>query len=218
MLYVEALWVNDLDRNLIDTNRAFDHFVAVCVDEGVAKQAELDEAKRAVELSGGSFDLTKYLLDDGVTADSLKGLYDVFSRTPQPEALLYPDAQRFLDRLQNSGALHLIMTYGEAAWQEAKLRACGLETVPHIVTNSKRKGAAIAGWRTGAVYEVKTDEGIELAHPHVVLTDDKAVSFEGLPADAVGYLVQRGTTVLASQAGAVPPHVRRVSSMDQITE
>lgn len=218
MLYVEALWVNDLDRNLIDTDRAFDHFVTVCIDEGVAKQAELEDAKRAVELSGGSFDLTKYLVEDGVTPDSLSGLYDVFSRTAEPGELLYPDAQRFLGRLQNSGALQLILTYGEVAWQEAKLRACGLGTVPHIVTNSKRKGVAIAGWRTDTVYEVTTDEGIELMHPQVVLTDDKAVSFEGLPTDAVGYLVQRGSTVLASQAGTVPAHVRRINSMDQITE
>lgn len=216
MLYHETLWVNDLDRNLLDTNMAFSHFVNVCVEEGVARRSDLDEARHATEQSGGSFDLTTYLAEQGVENESLEGLYGIFAETARRINLLYPDAQRFLSRLHESHALQLIMTYGEPGWQRAKIKASGLEAVPYIVTDSKYKGLIIADWQEDDRFRVTTDDGQEIAHHRVALTDDKAAAFQGLPTTALGYLVQRGNVVLASQAGEVPPHVRRISSMDQI--
>lgn len=211
----QLLIANDYDRTFLDTNVAFTRFVEVCVGSGIDR-AKLFAAKEQEEATAGSFDVMGHLVKQGVSEGDMAGLYKSFVASSDPKELLYPDVPEYLERLIDSGLPNLIVTYGAPAWQEAKLEAGGLADSPHLITPKKHKGELITSWKVGDHYTVVASCGQILTGNSVVLVDDKAPSFNGLPDDCSGYLLQRGGEVLESQKGSVPPQVKTVNGLSEI--
>jgi hypothetical protein len=133
--------------------------------------------------------------------------------------LMYEDSQRFLDMLEERGLPSVVWTYGkEPLWQEMKVRASGY-TGPYEVMGDKAKGGRIAAARQengGYVYLLN---GHRYEAASVCLIDDKPESFNDLPSDCKGFLIQRARELLPSQRGSLPGEemrVERISSLRQL--
>jgi hypothetical protein len=191
----ESMWAVDMDRTLLDTELTFDKFARLCVCNHVVNGDVLDEAKRATEGSVGSFDVMNYLKDYGVEADTIDGLYQEFAANKEGDELLYDDAVPFITRLDEAGIPNLILTKGSETWQTAKLLAAGMYSRPHFITPVAAKGELITTWRTREGYQVASSAGKLLVARSVILVDDKLESFEGLPDDCAGFLIDRSKVV-----------------------
>ena len=214
------LWTNDLDRTLLDTDRAFDVLVDVSQEVGGIKKDVLLQAKVDTESSGGSFDVFGYLADRDVDNEILRNIFSAFVMAGNKASLLYDDAEPFLTALTESVFVeHMILTYGAIGWQYAKINAAGLSEVPFVVTGEKHKGLLIANSRQAdGRYKIAINGGEALSAFTVVITDDKAASFKGLPANCRGIWVVREGKQLRSQSGDVPENVVRVSGLLEALE
>jgi len=210
----ETLWVNDFDRTLLDTDSAYQLLVSTCEETGVVGEGELEIVRHETEASGGSFSPLDYLAQCGVRGAILSDLLERYGRSGQQMDLLYPDARRYLTALGEADQPAVILTYGNVAWQTAKLKAAGLINIPHIITDNAHKGQVIAGWQQRVGYRIQT-WGHQLSGERVFLVDDKATSFTALPGDAAGAWIVRGE-VLTRQQGDLPESVRRIKSLDEL--
>ena len=215
VLHGPELWAIDLDRTLLNTERAFEHLVSAATDVTAFSESELQAAKLETEATGGSFDVLGFLGRQGVGSQTVDEIREQFAQNFQQDKMLYDDALPLLARLDHNRIPSLIITYGAFEWQYAKLQATGLDKRPHLITNHKNKGEVIDGWRRqSSYYGVETTSGAYLLAPTVKLIDDKADSFEGLPADCSGHLIERpGETRLASQQGLLLPNVSLATSL-----
>ncbi len=219
-------FVLDFDRTLGSTVLLYELFQEI-VESVVDNEAmhRLDNARHAVEDGGGSFDSITYVQDvlAGVgKADSWQQIEDEFIARAHQSGFLEPGAQRLIDYLDAHHYPYGIVTYGGEAWQRLKIRAVGLDALPAIVTKTQGKGNLIASWRQAdgqyAVPGSLNRNGEALAVHSVVLIDDNALNFEGLPSDATGYYIQNATTRdRGNQLTApIPQHVRTVAGLDEV--
>lgn len=210
---MNVVYAIDLDRTLLRTELAFEHLVTLCREASIADTEMLQTAKRASDSSAGLFDVMSYLARQDVGEDILTQLCQTFGTQPNGQQLLYKDATPFL---QSVADRCLIITTGGTEWQLAKLRAVRLDRYPYLITPADKKSVLISRWRSEGRYRIPTSNGEVLEAQKVVLVDDKAVSFEGLPQDCTGYWLRRGAVLLDSQAGEVPEQVTTVSSLAEI--
>ncbi|HUD05348.1 MAG TPA: hypothetical protein VMR18_00290 [Candidatus Saccharimonadales bacterium] len=210
------LFAADLDRFLIDTDKAMDRLGAVYIAEGLDDDG-LQAARHLVEGSGDSFDVWKHISSFG-SADLLGAIEARFIEHCRDDPITYEDTEPFLDYLdEDASMVQLILTMGDLGWQAAKLRAANLYERPYIITDRRDKGTIIGSWQTASGLYAPPVIGETILR--VMLGDDKASSFEGLPANCPGYLLHRPTERrLASQEGSVPPRVKIVGGLLEIAE
>jgi hypothetical protein len=180
------------------------------------------DAWEAAEDSVGSFDslgLVKQHLSDEA--------YQMFcARYAANETgidLLYPDARRYLNELNRDFAVpNNTLTYGNRDWQLAKTSAA---RVPgHVeITSRKHKGPVIEEMRgpegTFDFAATTTDNKlVAIIHARkAILIDDKPTSFEDLPEDCSGILMDRLEGTKQSKVGSVNSgQVATVHSFDEI--
>lgn len=136
-----------------------------------------------------------------------------FRRTHQVTELgqnyLLPGALNLLRFLQQNQVRHGILTYGQSDWQQTKLAVAGLAAVPTLITDRTDKGALIASWHQVSSYQLPVELGGGQVE-RVVLIDDKAYSFEGLSADALGFYCGQ------DDQAELPVNVQAVSSLSEV--
>ncbi|HRQ87049.1 MAG TPA: hypothetical protein PLY16_02975, partial [Candidatus Saccharibacteria bacterium] len=89
--------------------------------------------------------------------------------------------------------------------QAHKLKLSGLSGIPYLMTG-EAKGELIASWQDeNGLFTVPKELGdSSVKYSSIVLIDDKARSFKGLPRQARGYwLSETSDTILPSHEGAV---------------
>ena len=221
----QLLWVLDFDRCLGGTPALYDLFVNVIQDLGIATTAQLKDARQYIEQTGGSFDVLNYLYQNNLVDDELyQRVAAAYLRRAKaaPVSMLEPGAGVFLERLHNANHSCGILSYGDERWQRLKIAASGLERMSAMITDEKSKGRLIALWYDDARGVFDVPSGITMHHKtpygEVVLVDDKAVAFDGLPSAARGYWLQSHKTLLPSQKGSVPGNVRIVRSFQEIID
>lgn len=211
------LYAVDLDRTLMRTDTAFGLISQTAAAHGVPGDV-LEAEKREVEASRGSFDVLGHISGQ-VAPDTLEQIKEEFVARSGQTDLLYDGATELFETLERQGAPYLIVTYGGRDWQALKLKAAGLDTRSHLITDQKDKGHLIAGWKhnDSGLYVPPTDDGEQLAAKSVMLIDDKPVSFEGLPEDCSGILVRHnGELLRASQNGEIPGNVVAVGGIREV--
>ena len=221
---IEKLYVIDFDRCLGNVDAVVRLAREAALTAGV-DTASMEAAQHEIEASKGSFNLAGWVRDnyspevfDAFIANYLTLEFDV-------DSLLEPGAREFLDQLIQNDIPFMIMTTGGDIWQNVKLQRAGLADMPTMVTPLKEKGTEIASWqgeRSLSGFQVpEAVAGDEvLLTREVILIDDKAVSFAGLPKEnAHGYAIQHHSDeVKQSQEGELPSNVSRVTSFAQIAK
>jgi hypothetical protein len=212
----EWLVALDLDRTLIREAASVAALKRACKSVGFDTSAML-AAENAITASGQSFQPLEYLRTQESEED-ISIFLDIFMDNLMKENLLYHDVELFIDILNKHKIPFIILTYGENVYQQIKIQAAGLADHNCIVTRVKKKGSLIAGWKNTETdqYIVPAGKGTIQAR-HILLVDDKASSFYGLPADCKGALVRRpGEKLVLSQQGNVGSGVQNVASLKSI--
>lgn len=213
----KTFYVLDLDRCLASTDKLFALFEYVVLQEKVLGKEVLDATREEVEKTGGSFDATTRLRDYLASSgrqDMLLLIKDAFLKASPDYDFFEPGARALLQFLTDNSYLFGILTYGGRIWQQMKLQAMELETMPHIITDIQAKGGIIAGWKQPNGEFVIPPELGGGSFENVVLVDDKFVSFEGLPEKAYGIHVLAKNVSYSD--GTIPNHVTQVGNMSEV--
>jgi len=196
------LIVLDFDRTLCDVSIAMQRFYDIAASYNIRSNV-IRAAHKLVQNDGGSFSPL-----DFVRQRLPKDTYEQFCAQyiDYPGAsLLYPDADRLLDRIHTTKASYMVMTYGvDPEWQRLKLHASGL-TSNYLIIDTPHKVASLQALHTARA-------------PHrIVLIDDKANAFHEWrdSPEYGGFWLQRGK-LLPNQRGQVPSNVAIIHSLDEL--
>jgi hypothetical protein len=213
----KTFYVLDLDRCLANSDKLFALFEYIVLEEKVLGKEVLSAAREEVEKSGGSFDATTHLRDYLASSgqqDMLLLIKDKFLKASRDYDFFEPGARALLQFLTDNSYPFGILTYGGRIWQQIKLQAMELETMPHIITDVQAKGSIIAGWKQPSGEFLIPPELGGGSFENVVLVDDKFVSFEGLPEKAYGiHVLTKNASYLD---GTIPNHVTQVGNMSEV--
>jgi phosphoserine phosphatase len=215
-----SFYIVDFDRTLVDTDKLNEIFREVAEQYGAISQEQILKADADVKRTGDSFDTAGYVRDR-LAAEGRGEEWDVLEKQFIHESrslnYLLPGAAELLEWLAANGKRYGILTYGNPLWQRIKLTAAGFNHVRHIIMEQKEKGRFISTWhRADDTYRVPEALGGGI-YGHIVLIDDKAVSFNQFPRSAAtGYWVCDPDNMLAVQQGEVPSNVVRCRSLNEL--
>lgn len=214
-------FVLDLDRCLLDLDETMRRYSELVTQYHPSLGARLDWACTEAESNGDSFDVYKYLVNE-LDKEAIEDLNRFFITMVENENLLNAGAGELTENLALSKHEYGILTHGSLRWQTLKLRASGLDRVPHLITAQKEKGRLIASWRQAngeflVPNQLLTQFGQSAIFSSVILVDDKADSFTGLPPGAHGYLYRNPHyKTLPSQRGDISGAVTIIDDFRQV--
>lgn len=216
--HVDTFYAIDFDRCLSDTVKLDVIFYALLREMTTLDVDAIIRDRSEVEDRGGRFDQLK-VLHESLSEGELSELFEAFAEEASKQDVLSDGGRELLDALAARHIPHGIVSYGEEAWQSIKLRASGVEAVPTLITGHSRKAELIATWQqsdnTFLLPIALKPDGYPVAH--IVLLDDKAIAFQGLPPEARGYWVQAASgELLPSQHGDVPENVETVRGLREV--
>jgi hypothetical protein len=224
----KVFYVLDFDRTLVNTDKLYDILKDVLEKETNSDVSRLlDVARIESEEAGGSFETIDYLrrlLAEGYHEDAWPRVQRAFNAQAQHEDALEPGAKELLGLLADKSLLHGIITFGNEAWQLAKLEATGLLAMPYLVTSIKEKGLLLSGWKHHSdssfiIPPAMTRDFTPVVVESIVFLDDKAVSFQDLPTGVQGVFVRSPSgELLPSQEGALPEGVTSVVGLSGAIE
>lgn len=208
----KPLYVLDLDRTLIDTDKIVELLEEVLNQQGFDSSTIVEKIERA-RLSENDIDAKEAI--DSLGIGAWKAVEKYFLQESMKDKLVFDDARSFLGRIRSADLPHIILTFGVSrAWQSLKLKSAGLEDVPSIVSNSREKSRTINGWRSeNGVY---TPPGFaKLSASNIVLVDDRPGAFLDISDNNLkGYLINRSGKLGADFV--VPEKVSVISSLSEI--
>ena len=216
----------DFDRTLGATSVILAQFITYLSRADPYLGMIIMNKQEQVESSGGSFDVVT-ALQGSIDPKILQNYMDTFASTQRSTSLLTDGALVLINAIQGSNHHVGILTFGGKQWQEMKLRVATLEQYDRMIVAEKgKKALLIASWydQDQKKYQLPDEFGGGLVD-EVVLVDDKAVEFSGLPEDGSvrGYLFRDiSTPLLPSQqsmsAGDLPIGVIAITSLEEVVK
>ncbi len=215
-------YIVDFDRTLVDSDKLLEIFIDVAREYIEIPHSQIEAADRDVKQRGDSFDTAGYVRDR--LAD--EGKIDVWSDLEkryihESRALNYllPGAAELLEWLAANGKQYGILTYGNPLWQHLKLTAAGFNHTHHMILEQKEKGRLISSWqKSDGTFRLPEAFGRPSAS-HIVMIDDKAVSFDHFPASpSKGYWVLDPANELPSQQGSVGANIERHHNLQSVVK
>ena len=186
----DTLYIVDMDRCTLDTDAAMHHLASVLESFGL-DHITAEAERRTVMQKGDYVEVWTHLVTD------IFPRYDLDEATVEAaymdgspdRSLLYPGVPELFDHLSNV----FVMTFGGQKWQAMKAKRSGIiEFAPVLVVDTHEKGRLIADARQpdgGYSFQLN---GRVITGKSVVLVDDKASAFIGLPDDCRGYQINSG--------------------------
>lgn len=203
---------HDLDRTLIDTGK----MVEVVDDVLKRRYPMLLAAIRQVDSDymkpGKSFPLIDTVADL-LGEKEMERFTTHFQGSVDRNELLLPGA---LERLEHAKSRPEwssgILTAGRPAGQLWKMQQVGLDSEPHLIVDSSRKGKLIASWVIDPArqqIQVPAEFGGGI-YDTLIIDDDKDVAFDDLPEFCYGNWVwKEGST----RETPLPPHTVQVPDL-----
>lgn len=208
-----TLYVLDLDRTLLDVDGAMLTAEEACrnldIDFTKIKEDQQKSFARAVPYSPVSS-------IENMGNDLLERFKDEFLKLADPAKLVFPDARRFLDKLDKTDSQYMILTYArDARWQELKMQGAQLDEVPHIILFHPKKSHDIADWiDTDGLFSVPLDT-IRPAQD-IVFVDDRLRVFDGMPENCKGFYLKR--TDWQDDLGDTAQDITQIASFDELID
>lgn len=214
-------YIVDFDRTLVDTDKMTEVFIEIAEQYGAISREQIEKADADVKRQGDSFDTAGYVRDR-LSAEGRSEQWDTLEKQYIHESrslnYLLPGAAELLEWLAANGKRYGILTYGNPLWQRIKLTAAGFNHTRHIIMEQKEKGRLISSWQRPDGFRLPQAMGGGDAS-HIILIDDKAVSFDHFPSSpSRGYWVLDPTNELPSQKGSVPTNVTRHYSLIELVQ
>ena len=194
-----VFYVLDLDRTLFDTDAYVGKYIEIArqFDEKIAQKLQFIWSEQDISLRGWVSKEQGDLFQQNIEA--------MLEDKVAPDDLLMLGAKEFLAALPAKQIDFGIATFGDRLYQAHKLKLSGLSGIPYIMTGES-KGELIASWQDeNGLFTVPKELGdSSVKYSSIVLIDDKARSFKGLPRQARGYwLSETSDTILPSHEVAV---------------
>ncbi|MDB5183756.1 MAG: hypothetical protein JWO07_437 [Candidatus Saccharibacteria bacterium] len=215
-------YIVDFDRTLVDSDKMLEVFIEVTQEFMDMPKAQIESAHADVKMRGDSFDTAGYVRDslfaegNGEQWDQLEKRFIHESRSLN---YLMPSAAELLEWLAANGKRYGILTYGNPLWQHLKLTAAGFNHARHMILEQKEKGKLISTWQNNDGSFRLPDALGRRSASHIVMIDDKAVSFDNFPGSpSKGYWVLDPANELPSQQGTVPPNVQRYNDLQSVIQ
>jgi hypothetical protein len=217
----DTFFVLDFDRCTGNTDKFHVVLEEVIERETMVSRQQLAKAKEDAEIRGETFDTIRYVknaLTEAGGSMSWQSIERQFIAQAQKLNMLQPYVRQLFYILESENIPFGILTYGNEAWQLAKLEAANVLHVPHLVTSIEGKGEILTGWKKTDGFIIPpalTKEFIPLHVNEVVFLDDKAVSFGGIPENVRGVRVEPedGRELLPIQKGELPSGVTNVKGI-----
>lgn len=211
---VEVFYALDLDRTLLDTVALAETYrEAVDIYDPVLAALLREKVDESVRIEQ-SFSMRDFVVDQ-----EGEPIAQIIERTflelaSLKDGLLNPGAREILSYVaEDPNASAGILTYGSILGQATKIAAVGLGHIPHLITQQKHKGELISTWKQETGGYLLPQELGGLATRELVFVDDKALSFQGLPRDVVGYWIKGP---YATGGDILPSNVLPVASLDEV--
>lgn len=217
VLHDAEFYIVDFDRTLVDTDKMTEVFIEIAEQYGAISREQVIKADADVKQSGDSFDTAGYVRDrlaqEG-RSEEWEKLEKQYIHESRALNYLLPGAAELLEWLAANGKRYGILTYGNPLWQRIKLTAAGFNHTRHIITEQKEKGRFISTWRRQDGHFRLPDAMGGGQASHIILIDDKAVSFNDFPPlPSQGFWVLDPARELPSQQGSVTANVVRRSNL-----
>ncbi len=208
----KPLYVIDLDRTLVDTDKIVEMLATVLKVQGYDGDALVDKIEEA-RLSENDINAEKAI--DSLGKGAWESVKKYFLEEAKKNTIVFDDTQPFLRNLQSAGLPHIILTFGiSKAWQDLKLASAGLDGVPAIVSDSREKSKTINSWK-GADGVYKPPGFSTISASSIVLIDDRPNAFLDISGNnSSGYLLDRPGDLDAGFK--LPPNVRIINSLSEI--
>ncbi|HEX5456072.1 MAG TPA: hypothetical protein VFW77_01765 [Candidatus Saccharimonadales bacterium] len=209
----DTLYILDLDRTLLDVDMAMSIAEEACHNLGVdfskIKEDQQRSFARAVPYSPLA---TLEDMGDGV----LERFKQEFLKLAGPARLVFPDAKRYLDKLEHAGKQYMILTYArDARWQELKMQGAGLDNIPHIIIFHPKKSHDIDSWRSkDGLFNVPLDTISPASE--VVFVDDRLRVFDGIPKNCKGYYLKRSDW--QDDLSDIGKDITQIASFDELID
>lgn len=209
---VPFLLVLDYDKTLSNTQRHVDRFYATASECGVSDQQiqAMKVVQAEKEANKESVSLLDFIRDyDPEMMDQFKETY----RSIQGYDTQYPDAERFMSRVEQVGIPSVVVTFGDPEWQHLKMDADGYQGLRHVIDHQYKARMLNDLHQDDGIYRMKID-GQVIVTKNVCLIDDKADAFHEFD-EGVGLWIQR-SELSANQRGKVGPNVAIIHSLDEV--
>lgn len=213
-------YIVDFDRTLVDSDKLTEVFVEISQEYIDIPASEIEAADRNGKSNGTSFDTAGYVRDrmnQESRDEEWSKLEKQFIHESRAFNYLLPGAAELLEWLAANGKHYGILTYGNPLWQHLKLTAAGFNHTRHMILEQKEKGRLISSWQKNDGSFRLPDALGRISASHIIMIDDKAVSFDHFPASpSKGYWVLDPTNELPSQQGIVPTNVDRYNDLASV--
>lgn len=219
---VDTFYAIDFDRCLGNVDACHGLLQEVISDKKLVDVGEFSRAREHVRTTGETFLVFEYLRKVG-SPENVQGITDEFIRRGQATSgrLLESGAQELIDWLRAAHKNFGIITHGEHEWQVTKITAAGLGNVPRMVVGHRNKAQYIVSWQgDDGIFTISEEllEDSPISAREVVLIDDRALAFEGLPDAARGYWVVIDGEAQPFQQGTIPANVTEVHRISDIID
>ena len=208
----DVLYVIDLDRTLIDTDKVISLLVDSLNDSGIDGKAFVKRLEKA-RLDEADLDAKKEI--DKFGTDVWEKFSDYFHAEANKQKVVYDDANNFLAKLDSLSRKYMILTYGVSKqWQELKISAAGFGRIKYVISNTRDKSRLIQGWLDNRnIYHPPGFDSLKARN--VILIDDRPASFVYLNKNLTGYLVDRKGT--HNKNHKFPSSIKIVKSFEEIS-
>lgn len=188
----------DLDRTLVDIDKAMDRLYAVL--EKMGFKPDVVKAKRSeIEAQGQSFEPMTVIKDlfSSLDLEALKANYENYNQID----IMYSDSRDFLQKLDDLGIEYEVLTYGSSQeWQKMKISASGYAGGYKIIADNNKTAVFVNSQNTW-------------------LIDDKKECLERMPNGCRGFWLIRDEDARARiQNTDVLINVQIISSLREINE
>lgn len=206
---LKTLYLVDMDRCTLNTEAVMNKLAIILEQYGIDHSLVESERQRAVQ-DTGYIGVWEHLQQTVFTTQVSEALVTKALLLGSPDtSYLYAGAQQFLS--ENQGRA-VVMTFGSPVWQLLKARLSGIDQLAPIhVVDTHFKGQLVADARTHHGHYAFRVGDTEWTAASVVLIDDKAAAFTGLPTDCRGYQLNNGPWY-DYQRGELPAQVEQIST------
>jgi len=212
---VTTFYLLDLDRTLLDTEKAAELLRTVVARYSPKLAVELARNVEDYSLLGESFSMRDFIVEKVGEAEATE-IEARFIAAASDQDLLNIGAHALMAYIRTlPDAAFGILTYGSLGGQTMKIRAAGMADVPSLVTGETFKGEQISSWRgEDGLYHLPEELGGGTAAT-IAFVDDKPFSFKGLTADCRGYWVK---SLYDAGKEKLPSYITPVETLLEIIE
>ena len=220
----------DFDRCIGNTDQLQSILEDVVAQHGLVSSQDMKQARREVEISGGSFDTAGWVEQQLAQIGHREQWQDIAAdfidqtlnySTGENSGVLMPGAVELIEQFDELRIPYGFLTFGSRAWQTTKLKAAGQALAPQLIVDSKNKGELLKRWQQPDGQFLLPAELSSDRRPfyvkHLVFLDDKPVSFADAPRTntTLIHVIDPNRQQLSSQGGATPPGVYAAKGLNE---